>query len=169
MSVGRDNLAATTISYNGVDYAIFGGGYDSSGYSNAINVFYFNSSGTFSMLSTSVSLSVGRRWLKATTITYNCVDYAIFAGGENSSGDSNVIDVFYFNSSGTFSKLDTSLTLSVERNYLSATTISYNGVDYAIFTGGNNSFSRTIDIFYFNSSGTFSKLDTSLTLSVGRI
>ena len=132
-------------------------------------MFYFNNSGTFSKLDTSISLSVGRNRLAATTIRYNNIDYAIFAGGNNSSSDSNVIDVFYFNSSGTFSKLDTSLTLSVERNYLSATTISYNGVDYAIFTGGNNSFSRTIDIFYFNSSGTFSKLDTSLTLSVGRI
>ena len=134
LSSERSWLSATTISYNGVDYAIFTGGNNS--FSRTIDIFYFNSSGTFSMLSTSVSLSVGRRWLKATTITYNCVDYAIFAGGENSSGDSNVIDVFYFNSSGTFRKLNTSVSLSVGRSCLAVTSISRNGVDYAIFGGG---------------------------------
>ena len=77
--------------------------------------------------------------------------------------------MFYFNSSGTFSRLDTSLTLSVARRYLTSTTVSYNGIDYAIFAGGDNdSYINTIDVFYFNSSGTFSKLSTSLTLSVGR-
>ena len=171
LSVGRDNLAATTISYNGVDYAIFGGGYTGSS-SNVIDVFYFNSSGTFSRLSTSVSLSVGRRWLKATTITYNGVDYAIFGGGENNNGVAHRdIDVFYFNSSGTFSRLSTSLTLSVARYYLAATTISYNGVDYTIFGGGlsgSNVYSNTIDVFYFDSNGTFSRLNTSVSLSVGR-
>ena len=59
-----------------------------------------------------MTLSVARYALSSTTISYNGVDYAIFAGGENnSSGVSNAIDIFYFNSSGTFSKLDTSLTL----------------------------------------------------------
>ena len=148
LSTGRYDLAATTISYNGVDYAIFGGGYNTD-YSNTVDVFYFNSSGTFSKLSTSVHLSVGRRWLKATTITYNGVDYAIFGGGENNNGVARRdIDVFYFNSSGTFSRLGTSVSLSVGRNYSTATTISYNGVDYAMFGGGHtgSAFCNTIDI-----------------------
>ena len=76
--------------------------------------------------------------------------------------------MFYFNSSGTFSKLSTSVILSVARYNLASTTISYNGVDYAIFAGGYNGsvYSNTIDVLYFNSSGIFSKLSTSLTLSV---
>ena len=135
-------------------------------------MFYFNSSGDISKLSTSLTLSVARRWSAATTISYNGVDYAIFGGGSNGSGYGSykdTIDVFYFNSSGTFSKLSTSVTLSVGRDNLAATTISYNGVDYAIFGGGyGGSSSNVIDVFYFNSSGNFSKLDTSLTLSVGR-
>ena len=148
LSVARYYLAATTISYNGVDYAIFAGGLGSGNSSNAIDVFYFNSSGTFSKLSTSVTLSVGRSCLAVTSISYNGVDYAIFGGGYNGNF-SNAIDVFYFNSSGTFSKLSTSLTLSVARRYLAAATISYNNVDYAIFGGGNNSSSyyNTINVF----------------------
>ena len=169
LSTGRYHLAATTISYNGVDYAIFGGGYNGN-YSNTVDVFYFNSSGTFSRLDTSVTLSTGRYDLAATTISYNGVDYAIFAGGLG-SGYSNAINVFYFNSSGTFSRLSTSVSLSVGRRWLKATTITYNGVDYAIFGGGENNNGvahRDIDVFYFNSSGTFSRLSTSLTLSVAR-
>ena len=119
-----------------------------------------------------MTLSVARYALSSTTISYNGVDYAIFAGGYNSdSGISNTIDVFYFNYNGTFSKLSASLTLSTARSFLSTSTISYNGVNYAIFGGGdynNGGVSNTIDIFYFNSSGTFSKLDTSLTLSTAR-
>ena len=114
LSVARYYLAATTISYNGVDYAIFGGGH-SGNFSNTIDVFYFNSSGTFSRLSTSLTLSVARYYLAATTISYNGVDYAIFAGGLGSGNSSNTIDVFYFDSNGTFSRLNTSVTLSVAR------------------------------------------------------
>ena len=146
-------MTATTISYNGVDYAIFGGGYTGSS-SNVIDVFYFNSSGTFSKLDTSLTLSVVRNGLAVTTISYNGIDYAIFGGGYSSgNGDSNVIDVFYFNSSGTFSKLDTSVTLSVIRDRLAGTTISYNGIDYAIFGGGSSDTSN-IDAFYINSNET---------------
>ena len=161
-------LAATTISYNGVDYAIFGGGgiYGGS-YQDTINIFYFNSSGIFSKLSTSLTLSVARDSLAATTISYNGVGYAIFAGGYYREYR-DTIDVFYFNSSGTFSKLSTSLTLSKPRAELAATTISYNGVGYAIFGGGYGEATNIIDVFYINSSGTFSKLSTSLTLSVAR-
>ena len=50
--------------------------------------------------------------------------------------------------------MPSSLTLSVARRYLASTTISYNGIDYAIFAGGYNGnskvYSSTIDIFYFN-------------------
>ena len=170
LSVARNYSTATTISYNGIDYAIFAGGYNGSSNDNTIDVFYFNSSGTFSKLSTSLTLSVARRALTATTISYNGIDYAIFAGGRDSSGLSNVIDIFYFNSSGTFSKLRASLNLSLGRELLVSTTISYNGVDYAVFGGGSNdNYSNTIDVFYFNSSGKFNKLSASLTLSVARM
>ena len=111
-------------------------------------MFYFNSSGTFSKLNTSLTLSKARTYLSATTISYNGIDYAIFGGGYNTDY-SNTVDVFYFNSSGTFSKLSISLTLSKARSGLAATTISYNGVDYAIFGGGN-----IIDVFYINSNKT---------------
>ena len=117
---------------------------------DTIDIFYFNSSGVFSKLSTSVTLSLARYILSSTTISCNGVNYAIFAGGggPNNSGY-DTIDVFYFNSSGTFSKLSTSLTLSVACRYLAAATISYNNVDYAIFGGGNNSSSyyNTINVF----------------------
>ena len=122
------------MSYNGVDYAIFAGGY-SGAYNNIIDIYYFNSSGIFSKLDTSLTLSVARRELVATTISYNGVDYAIFGGGYDPTYNNN-IDVFCFNSSGIFSKLDTSVTLSVARSWLTAATISYNGTDYAIFAGG---------------------------------
>ena len=42
----------------------------------------------------------------ATTISYNSIDYAIFAGGYT-GGNSNIIDIYYFDSTGTFSKLNT--------------------------------------------------------------
>ena len=80
LSSERSWLSATTISYNGVDYAIFGGGNSSDGISNTIDV-YFNSSGTFRKLNTSVTLSVVRSCLAVTSISRNGVDYAIFGGG----------------------------------------------------------------------------------------
>ena len=61
--------------------------------------------------------------------------------------------MFYFNSSGIFSKLDTSVTLSVRRDRLAGTTISYNGISYAIFGGGSSDTSN-IDAFYINSNET---------------
>ena len=135
LSVARRQLSVITISYNGIDYAVFAGGYYNGNYSNTIDVFYFDSTGTFSKLDTNITLSVARYDLPATTISYNNIDYSIFAGGY-SGAYNNTIDIFYFNSEGIFTKLDTSLTLSVERSSLAATTISYNGVDYAIFGGG---------------------------------
>ena len=68
-----------------------------------------------------------------------------------------------YNTIAEFTKLDTPETLSVARSNLAATTISYNGVDYAIFGGGidtNVKHSNTIDIYYFDATGTFSKLNT---------
>ena len=41
LSVARNYLAATTINYNGVEYAVFGGGYYSSSYlSDAVDFMY---------------------------------------------------------------------------------------------------------------------------------
>ena len=37
-------------------------------------------------------------------------------------------------------------TLSAPRYYLAATTITYNGIDYAVFDGGNNS--DVVDFMY---------------------
>ena len=37
LSISRNYLAATTINYNGVDYAVFGGGYDGSNYKNTVD------------------------------------------------------------------------------------------------------------------------------------
>ena len=141
-------MTAATISYKDVDFAIFGGGVNDSGYSSTIDVFYFNSSGTFSKLDTLATLSVARRALTATTISYNGIDYAIFGGGNNDSY-SNAIDIFYFNLDGTFSKLNISVTLLVKRSTLVTSTIYYNGVGYAIFGGGyNDNFNNTVDIIY---------------------
>ena len=116
-------------------------------------MFYFNSTGTFSKLDTSLTLSKARIFIAVTTISYNGINYAIFGGGRDRSSF-DTIDIFYFNSTGTFSKFSTPLTLSETRYWLAATTISYNGIDYAIFAGGYNGnskvYSSTIDIFYFN-------------------
>ena len=60
-----------------------------------------------------------------------------------------------------------SSTLSTPRNRLAATTINYNGVDYAVFGGGNSSV--VVDFMYLTGSGssiTANKI--SGTLSEGR-
>ena len=123
-------MAATTITYNGIDYAVFGGGNNS----NVVDFMYLTGSGS-SISSDKISgtLSTPRVDLVATTITYNGVDYAVFSGNDIS----DVVDFMYLTGSGSSISSDKiSGTLSAPRYYLAATTITYNGVDYAVFGGG---------------------------------
>ena len=78
LSSARYNLAATSIG----DYALFGGGNDSS-YSSVVDA--YNSS---LVRSTPTPLSSARGYLAATSIG----DYALFGGGYSSS--SSVVDVY---------------------------------------------------------------------------
>ena len=137
-------MAATTITYNGIDYAVFGGGNNS----NVVDFMYLTGSGS-SISSDKISgtLSTPRVDLVATTITYNGVDYAVFSGNDIS----DVVDFMYLTGSGSSISSDKiSGTLSTPRIDLAATTITYNGVDYAVFGGGDgdNGRSDLVDFMY---------------------
>ena len=119
LSLARTSLAATTIG----DYALFGGGYDTSG-RYVSNVDAYDKSLT---RTTPTSLSTGRRNLAATTVG----DYALFGGGFTSgTAVTNVVNAY-----------DTSLTrtsastFTLARGKLAATTVG----NYALFGGGYTS------------------------------
>ena len=87
--MARYYLAATTITYNGVDYAVFGGG---SGSSDVVDFMYITGSGSsITANRISITLSTPRYNLAATAITYNGVDYAAFGGGYK-SGFKDTVD-----------------------------------------------------------------------------
>ena len=77
--------------------------------------------------------------LAATTITYNGVEYAVFGGGGHGYNEfKDVIDFMYLTGSGSSITANRiSGTLSARRSRLASTTIKYNGVDYAVFGGGD--------------------------------
>ena len=101
-------------------------------------------------------LSVGRRFLAATTVG----DYALFGGG--SAGDNYYANVDAYNSSLTRTIAED---LKIARCYLAATTVD----DYALFGGGYNpADTSTIytgyirDVTAYNSSLTRATISTSL-------
>ena len=119
LSLARTSLAATTIG----DYALFGGGYDTSG-TYVSNVDAYDTSLTRTK---PTSLSTGRRNLAATTVG----NYALFGGGFTSgTAVTNVVNAY-----------DTSLTrtsastFTLARGKLAATTVG----NYALFGGGYTS------------------------------
>ena len=92
-------MSATTVTVNGVDYALFGGG---GGSGNNVDVIGFdvekNNLGelkkiTPKNISSSAALSFSRKNIQSVTIKYNNISYAIFAGGITRDIDSNIIDV----------------------------------------------------------------------------
>ena len=96
LSVARTNLAVTTINVNGVDYAVFGGGYtvDTFTDSTVVDVIGFDGN-TISLVTSGEYLSVARYSLTATTINVNGTDYAVFGGGitKFTSTDIDIITV----------------------------------------------------------------------------
>ena len=127
LSQARSSLAATSIG----DYALFGGGYDSSS-SSVVDAY-----DTSLVRTTPTPLSRARISLSSTSIG----NYALFGGGESNYPFvySDVVDAY-----------DTSLVkttptpLSVGRRPLAATSIG----DYALFGGGNGgSFYAAIDAY----------------------
>lgn len=106
-------LASTSVG----NYALFGGGYNSSGFLSTVNA--YNTSLT---RTTPTSLSVGRRYLAAT----NVGDYALFGGGDSGS-ESNVVDAYNTSLTRT-----TPTSLSEARLNLAATSVG----NYALFGGG---------------------------------
>ena len=116
LSQARYNLAATTVG----NYALFGGGYSSSGYSSVVDA--YDESLTRIIPS---NLSRARINLSATTVG----NYALFGGGMASIGDtySKVVDAYDLNLTKTIPT-----ELSQGRDYLSATTVG----NYALFGGG---------------------------------
>ena len=119
LSLARTRLAAATIG----NYALFGGGYNTSG-TYVSNVDAYDKSLT---RTTPTSLSTGRADLGATAVG----DYALFGGGFTSgTAVTNVVNAY-----------DTSLTrtsastFTLARGKLAATTLG----DYALFGGGATS------------------------------
>ena len=115
LSVARRSLAAATVG----NYALFGGGYSNSGYSDAVDA--YNDSFTRSAPQV---ISRYRYDLAATTLG----NYAMFGGGVDNS-PKNQVDVY--NSSLTFSSAPG---LYSARYILAATSIG----NYALFGGGHN-------------------------------
>ena len=145
LSAARSLLAATTITYNGIDYAVFGGGNGS----DVVDFMYLTGSGN-SITANRISgtLSTPRYNLGATTITYNGVEYAVFGGGAYGSKNSDVVDFMYLTTEDNKIKINKiSETLSEARADLAATTITYNGIDYAAFGGGTND---VVDFMYLD-------------------
>ena len=135
LSLARASLAATTIG----DYALFGGGYDTSG-TYVSNVDAYDTSLTRTK---PTSLSDSRGELAATTVG----NYALFGGGSDSSTYSALVNAY-----------DTSLTRTSADSFdtavsrLAATTVG----NYALFGGGYRGSN-------FNISGVTEAYDTSLT------
>ena len=123
LSAARWHLAATTVG----NYALFGGGGNSSGSSYTVDAYDTSLTRT-----NPTPLSKARSYLAATTVG----NYALFGGGGNSFN----VDAY-----------DTSLTrtnptpLSKGRNYLEATTVG----NYALFGGGYNggTYYNTVDAY----------------------
>jgi hypothetical protein len=82
LSQPRRSLAATSVG----NFVLFGGGYNSNGFSNVVNVFDVTSN-TW----TTATLSQAHSYLAATSIDNRC---ALFGGGYNGSLSSNVVDIF---------------------------------------------------------------------------
>ena len=135
LSLARNELAATTIG----DYALFGGGRDTSG-TCVSTVDAYDTSLT---RTTPTTLSTGRRGLAATTVG----DYALFGGGYT-SGTTTTNAVNAYNTSLTRT---TPSTFKLARSYLAATTVG----NYALFGGGHTGSTAT--------TGSVNAYDTSLT------
>ena len=167
LSVSRTLLAATTITYNGIDYAVFGGGDGP----NVVDFMYLTGSGS-SISSDKISgtLSAPRYNLGATTITYNGIDYAVFGGGYGGE-NSAIVDFMYLTTEDSKIKINKiSGTLSAQRYNLGATTITYNGIDYAVFGGGyGGENSAIVDFMYLTTEDSKIKINKiSGTLSEAR-
>ena len=135
LSLARNELAATTIG----DYALFGGGRDTSG----TCVSTVNAYDTSLTRTTPTTLSTGRRGLAAATVG----DYALFGGGYT-SGTTTTNAVNAYNTSLTRT---TPSTFNLARSYLAATTVG----NYALFGGGHTGSIAT--------TGSVNAYDTSLT------
>lgn len=72
-----------------------------------------------------------------TTVRYDNKDYAIIAGGsEGSTVRKDTISVFYNARLNTITVYTNTTGLAEARDSISATTISVNNTDYAVFVGG---------------------------------
>ena len=83
LSVARYNMVSTTVG----NYALFAGGYSSSGFISYSTVDAYDTSLT---RTTASGLSVARGNLAATNIG----NYALFGGGENYSAYLSIVDVY---------------------------------------------------------------------------
>jgi serine/threonine protein kinase len=143
LSVARYDLAATSLPSQGL--ALFAGGIVMFSnrtyfYVKVVDIFDANA-GTWR----TAQLSVARSDLTATSLPSQGL--ALFAGGRNNSGPSNVVDIFDANA-GTWRTAQ----LSVARYDLAATSLPSQGL--ALFAGGlisaYNEISNVVDIFDAN-------------------
>ncbi|MCA9313600.1 hypothetical protein KDA08_04805, partial [Candidatus Saccharibacteria bacterium] len=129
LSEARYNLAATSVG----QCAIFAGGTSVSGLSDRVDIFNLSIwNGTSTITPLTMSLSEPREKLVAVSIG----NYAIFAGGMSSSGESNVIDVFDFsNFNGNVTSINCyTLELSIGLSDLAGTRVD----NIAVFGGGTS-------------------------------
>ena len=123
LSQSRQDLAAASVG----NYALFGGGYTGSGYSNVVDAY-----NTSLVRSTATVLTTARNMLTAISIG----NYALFGGG---NGNSTTVDAY-----NTSLSRSTATVLSQGRYNLAATNIK----NYALFGGGyGNSYYDTVDAY----------------------
>ena len=157
---GRSNLAATSVTCGNDSYALFGGGFDGSTYSNDVDIFKCNDDGVF-YNDTLEFNGPGREQLAATSVTCGNASYALFGGGIYfdgvSSNYSNDVDIFKCNDDGVFYN-DTFEFNGPPRYALAATSVTCGNDSYALFGGGfggSGNFSNDVDIFKCNDDGLF--------------
>ena len=145
LSEPRVYLAATTLTCNGKQFALFGGGRnDVDTYKNDVDVFECN------FQKSKTTLSEPRGFLAATTLKCNGKQYSLFGGGQGSNGDSNDMDVFECCDTNCDVEFLKTVNLSQSRRYLAATTMNdCCNKEVALFGGGigSNGNSNVVDIF----------------------
>ena len=158
LSTERYQLAAAAAG----NYVLAMGGFSSSGYSNAVDVFHVTENGVEKVTDHGLSLSVARTALAAAS----CGDYILAMGGYYGLTRSNTVDVFHVTDNGVEAVTGHGLSLSVARSFLAAASCG----DYILAMGGlgSSSDSNAVDVFHVTENGIEHILNHGLSLSVAR-
>ena len=165
LSQSRFSLAATTMTCNGKQFALFGGGRVNftGDYNNNVDVFGCCDETCDVQLLYTLELSQPRTYLAATTLT--CPDgkqFALFGGGYDDD-DRNDVDVFACCDETCDVQFLNTIYLSQPRSRLAATTLICNGKQFALFGGGvgNDDYRDDVDVFACcDNNGEVERVDT---------